>query len=86
MEIFSQKACILPKIVFFEYIDIDLEERKIERHFKLFERERERKVLKILSASRNASATILTERERERSRIKSRDVNKLKNQKYLFTK
>ena len=48
MEIFPQKACILPKIVVFEYIDIDLEfqnERKIERCSKRFERERERKVL-----------------------------------------
>ena len=34
MEMLSQKACILPKIVVFEYIDIDLKyqnERKIER-------------------------------------------------------
>ena len=45
MEMLSQKACILPKIVVFEYIDIDLEfqnERKIERRSKRFERERSR--------------------------------------------
>ena len=67
-----QKACILlPKIVVFEYIiyyiDNDLEfqnERKIERRSKRFERERERKVLKFLSASGCASASFLTERER----------------------
>ena len=62
MEMLSQKACILPKIVVFEYIDIDLEflnECKIER-------ERKRKVLKKLSASGSASATFLTGRERSR--------------------
>ena len=60
-----QKACILPKIVVFEYIDIDLEfqdECKIECRSKCFEHERERKVLKNLSAS----ACFLTERERSR--------------------
>ena len=68
----SQKACILPKIVVFKYIDIDLElqnERKIERRSKRFEREQERKVLKILSASGSVSATFLTEHERERSQF-----------------
>ena len=65
MEMLSQKACILPKIVVFEYIDIDLEfqnERKIERRSKRFERERDRKVLKILSSSGSASAADFSER------------------------
>ena len=58
MEMLSQKASILPKIVVFEYIEFQ-NERKIERHSKYFERERERKVFKILSASAHLKKMLL---------------------------
>ena len=94
MEMLSQKACNLPKIVVFECIDIDLKfqnERKIERRSKRLERERERKVVKIWAGAQaqlfwlsvSASAADFSERTKALPNCKYNNKSKYR---YFITK
>ena len=62
----STESCLLPKYRTFVVISKFLNERRIERRSKTFERRGERKVLQKLSASGSTNANFLDERERKK--------------------